>query len=422
MPVICHEVYLAVGVMSKTLGIAIAAVSLVYALIGQAQGAETPRLMLNGFGTLGIVHSDEDRADFTSNTLVPRGAGHSSDWSAEVDSRLGLQLTAELTPRVSSVVQVIAEQQHNGKYMPELEWANVRFDVTPDLSLRAGRMVQSTFMSSEFRKVGYATPWIRPPLEVYRMIPVTNFDGFDASYRSRIGEVTHTLRGTYGQADAKFSGGEAKARQAWGVSSTLEWGAASLFGSYGGSRLSIEMEGVDTFFDYFRAFGPEGDAIADRYETHDKRFDIFSLGASYDPGDWFVMGEWARSNSRSLIGDLRGWYVTGGYRLGAVTPYMTVARASVTSNLSDPGLSAGAFIPFAAGLNEGLNQILEASARQNSLSLGARWDFSPNMALTAQYDHIDIDGGSWGTLVNHQPDFEPGGTVNLFSLALDFVF
>lgn len=422
MPVIWHDVYLAEGVMSKTLGIVIAAVSLVYSLIAQAQGAETPRLTLNGFGTLGIVHSDEGQADFASNILASKGAGYTSYWSAEVDSRLGLQLTADLTPRVSSVVQVISEQQHDGKYMPEFEWANVRFDVTPDLSVRAGRMLQSTFMASEFRKVGYATPWVRPPLEVYRMIPVTNFDGFDASYRSRIGEVTHTLRGTYGQADAKFSGGEAKARQAWGVSSTLEWGAASLFGSYGRSRLNVEMEGVDAFFDYFRLFGPEGDAIADRYDMHDKRYDVLSLGASYDPGDWFVMGEWARSDTRSLIGDLLGWYVTSGYRIGTVTPYMTVARASVTSNTSEPGLSAGAWWPPAAELNEGLNQILEASARQNTLSLGARWDFARNMALTAQYDHIDIDDGSRGILVNHQPGFEPGGTVNLFSLALDFVF
>ena len=410
--------------MSGRLVSALVALSLILVLstqAAQAQISDTPNLSLDGFGAVGVVHSDEGQADFASNILARRGAGHTSDWSAEVDSRLGLQLTANLTPRLSSVVQVISEQRYDGTYKPTLEWANVKFDVTPDISVRAGRMVQSTFMSSEYRKVGYATPWVRPPLEVYRMIPVTNFDGLDASYRSRFGEFTHTLRGTYGKADARYrGGGTAEAREAMGLASTLEWGATTLFASYGQYRLTIEE--LNPFFDYFRLYGPEGEAIADRYDVDDKRFQVISLGARYDPGDWFVMGEWARSDSQTLIGDLRGWFVTGGVRIGAVTPYVTVARASVTSNLSDLGLSAGAFNPFAAGLNEGLNQILEASARQNSLSLGARWDFAPNLALTAQYDHIDIDDGSWGTLVNHQPDFEPGGTVNLFSLALDFVF
>lgn len=406
--------------MSRKLGIALAVVSLVYLLMAQAHGDDTPRLLFNGFGTVGVVHSDEGQADFSSDIFTPKGAGHSNDWSARVDSRLGLQLTAEVTPRLSGIVQVVSEQRYDGTYKPELEWANVSFDVTPDFIVRAGRMVQSTFMASEFRKVGYATPWVRPPLEVYRMIPVTHFDGIDASYRSRFGEVTHTLRGTYGQADARFTGGTAEARQAWGVANTLEWGDTTLFGSYGEYRLTIEA--LDPFFDLFRWFGPEGDAIADRYDINDKHFDIVTLGARYDPGDWFVMGEWARADGQSMIGDLRGWYVTGGYRIGAVTPYVTVARANVASNTSDPGLSAGAWSPAAAGLNEALNYLLEASARQRSLSLGARWDFARNMALKVQYDHIDIDSGSQGVLINHQPEFESGGTVNLFSLTLDFVF
>ncbi|EWG99225.1 hypothetical protein Q427_26100 [Halomonas sp. BC04] len=391
----------------------------------QAQMSDTPNLTLNGFGTVGVVHSDENQADFAANILAPKGAGYTSDWSAEVDSRLGLQLTASLTPRLSSVVQVISEQRYDGTYKPKVEWANVRFEITPDFSVRAGRMVQSTFMSSEYRKVGYATPWVRPPLEVYRMIPVTNFDGLDASYRSRIGDVTHTLRGTYGKADARYQGGgTAEAREAMGLASTLEWGATTLFASYGQYRLTIEE--LNPFFDGFRFFGPEGEAIADRYDVDDKRFEVISFGARYDPGDWFLMGEWARSDSQTLIGDLRGWYVTGGVRVGAVTPYVTVARASVSSNLSDPGLSTEwmppEWLPTAELFNETLNHLLLSSARQRSLSLGARWDFARNMALTAQYDHIDIDGGSQGILLNLQPGFEPGGTVNLFSLALDFVF
>jgi hypothetical protein len=45
-----------------------------------------------------------------------------------------------------------------------------------------------------------------------------------------------------------------------------------------------------------------------------------------------------------------------------------------------------------------------------------------NMALKAQYDQIRLDTGSAGRLANVQPAFVRGSNVDLFSLALDFVF
>lgn len=383
--------------------------------------ANTPSLSLHGFGTLGMVYSSEDNADYVSHRMVPKGAGHSTEWSSQVDSRLGLQLTANLSPRVSGVVQVVTEQQHDGDFSPGLEWANVNFEVTRDLSLRAGRMQQSSFMMSEYRKVGYAIPWVRPPDEVYRVIPVTYIDGIDVNYRYRFGEYTQALRLIYGSADSKAAGGfDLDAREAIGLTGTLERGATSIFAGYG--QYTLTMPAMREFFDIYRFFGPEGDAIADRYEIEGSRVRVYGLGVRHDPGDWFVIGEWSRSKSQTLLGDVSGWYLSGGYRFGNVTPYVTLARARIHSNTSDPGLSAGEFIPVAAQMNYFLNEALGAAAKQRSISFGARWDFAPNMALKAQFDHIDMDAGSPGVLVNVQPDFEPGGSVNLFSLSLDFVF
>jgi hypothetical protein len=42
----------------------------------------------DAFGTLGLVHSSEDQADFTHGILVPRGAGASESWSPKVDTVL----------------------------------------------------------------------------------------------------------------------------------------------------------------------------------------------------------------------------------------------------------------------------------------------------------------------------------------------
>jgi hypothetical protein len=54
--------------------------------------------------------------------------------------------------------------------------------------------------------------------------------------------------------------------------------------------------------------------------------------------------------------------------------------------------------------------------------VGVRWDFIRNAALKVQYQYLDLDDGSPGVLTNTQPGFEPGGSVNLFSAAIDFVF
>ncbi len=383
-----------------------------------------PNLEFNGFGTLGVVRSDERNADFVAAPFVSEGAGYSHDWSAEVDSRLGLQATLRMTPQISSVVQVISEKRHDGSFAPDIEWANVQYDLTPNLSFRVGRMVQSSFMSSEHRKVSYATPWIRPPQEVYRLLPVANFDGVDVRYRYPVGKTSNELQMNFGGGSVDYSTGSVDASDSWGVSHRTHWGDATLFASYG--ELKVSADELSQFFDVYRLFGLPGEQLASRYEVDGKRTSLLSLGVGYDPGSWFVMGEWARSSSPSLLGDSEGAYMTFGYRIAEWTPYVGVARAKVTSNTSESGLNAALYpSPFAEGaqlLNGILNELLSSGMQQESITVGARWDFRPGMALTTQYDHIDMRSGSSGGLINQQPEFIPGGRINLFSLALDFVF
>jgi hypothetical protein len=118
----------------------------------------------SAFGTLGVVRSSEDRADFTASPLAPDGPGFTDAWSTGVDSRLGAQVMARFTPQLSAMLQVISEQRYNDTYTPHVEWANITYQPTPELSLRVGRIVLPTFLISDSRKVGYANPWVRPPV------------------------------------------------------------------------------------------------------------------------------------------------------------------------------------------------------------------------------------------------------------------
>jgi hypothetical protein len=108
------------------------------------------------------------------------------------------------------------------------------------------------------------------------------------------------------------------------------------------------------------------------------------------------------------------------------TPYLTYAVSKADTNTSDPGLNVPALPPYlagpATGLNAALNALLATNAVQNTISAGSRWDVMKSVDLKLQFDHIDLRANSDGTLINIQPGFRPGGSLNLLSITIDFVW
>jgi hypothetical protein len=282
-------------------------------------------------------------------------------------------------------------------------------------------------MLTDSRKIGYTNPWVRPPVELYGLNPVTSNDGIDASYRLRVGTSSNTFQVTAGWSDTRFPNGTSygvvKSRDLASFVDTFEHGFVTARANWGRARVSIGA--FDPLFEGFRAFGAEGAAIADRYEPTDRLITFGSVGASYDPGRFFVMAEWNRTFGNALLTERAARYVSGGYRFGKVTPYLTLAQAEADDR-SDPGLTTSALPPPllgpALGLNAALDRILSAKPVQKTISLGARWDFAKNTAFKLQYDHSSIAAGSSGTLANLQPGFKQGGNFNLLSATIDVVF
>jgi hypothetical protein len=392
------------------------------------QESALPALSFAGFGTFGVVHSSEDNAQFTGSELTPTGAGYGHSWSAGVDSLLAAQVTANVTTKLSAVLQVIAAQNYDDTYTPHMEWANIKYQFTLDFDVRIGRTALPIFMLTDARDVNYASPWVRLPVELYDLVPVTANDGIDATYRKQIGAGTNTIQFTAGGSDTRFptsdGPGTVHARGLRTFSDTFEEGFATVRLTYGRSRVAITK--FDPLFDAFRQFGPQGVAIADRYDVNDRLVNFLGVGASYDPGNWFVMSELGHFATHSLPGDNTGWYVSGGPRLGRLTLFATYAARKVESNRSDPGLTVAALPPTLAAaateLNATLNAQLGSVDIQNTISMGVRWDFIKDMDCKLQVEHTRNGAGSPGMLKDLQPAFRPGGIVNLISATLDFVF
>lgn len=408
----------------------IATTSLVFCALGattaRADDTDAPIFTISGFGTVGVAHSSEGQADFTNSLfLKSTGAGFSHSWSADVDTVLGAQITASFTPQVSAVLQVISQLDINGSYTPQVEWANVKYQFNPDFSVRVGRIAMPTQLVSDYRYVGYSIPWLRAPVDLYGLIPLTSNDGVDASYRVHFGSASSTFQVSYGNSEIASPNGFASTtiKNTVGIFNTTEVGRTTFHFAYSEADLSFPL--LYALADGFRQFGAPGNAIADKYLAHDSRFKLMALGAMYDADDWFVMGEISKAESASFAGDRTSWYVSGGYRLGAFTPYIIYSKAEKTSNTTDPGLNAADYpAPYAvsiAKLNAGLNYALRGYSGQ-TLSLGTRWDFTRNMALKLQYDRVNLSAGSGGTLTNVQSGFQPGGSYDVFGAALNFVF
>lgn len=388
---------------------------------------ETRRFFFDAYGTLGLAYSSEDRADFAWLVTLPDGPGHSETVSPDLDSILAGQMTFHATRKLTAVVQVVAQQSADDDYDPHLEWANVHYQATPELGFRVGRMALPAFLVSQYRKVSFANPWVRPPVELYGLAPLFVVDGVEASYRHHGGVWTTTVSTVFGEAQIGTSGEESgvgEVRDVLNVNATVERG--SLTARLAVARGELDVDAFDPLFDGFRAFGAGGEAIARRFEVDDRRFSFASAGLAHDPGPWFTMAELGWFDSSSVLGESVAGYVTAGVRWGPVAPYATYARVELLSESKHPGLPLAGLppelVPRAVGLNAGLNTVLRSAVQQQSFALGGRWDFATGQALKLQVDFIDALDESPGSFINPQPGFEPGGSSQLVSLALVFVF
>ena len=394
--------------------------------LGSPACAQTaPDWKLSGFGTVGAVHSNERQADFVASVMKGDGAGRSAGWSRHVDSRLGGQLDFRFDARWSAVLQVVSEQRLDYSYQPRVEWANLKYQVTPELALRFGRIALPMFIAADYRKVGYAYPWIRTPIEVYRVLPLGNSDGVDLSWRWNGEAMRSTTQLLYGRTDMPlFDGARLRGHGIAGFSHTVERGALSARASLITARLSVSL--FPELFSAIDSFGAQGRDLTRRLKVEDKRASAMSIGLNYDPGRWFAIGEAGYSKVDGYLGGTRSAYLSSGWRHNNLTPYLGYAR--VRGRLPDGptrlelGGLAPAYAAAGAGLNTALAAMMRAVPSQSTISAGLRWDVASNLALKLQHERVTTRNGSRGMFINSVPDYQSGRTAQVTSAALDFVF
>jgi len=373
--------------------------------------AGQPEFSLHGFGTLGLARVDDDHAQLVRDLSQPNGAG--TRWSTKIDSLLGLQTNIHFSPNTEGVVQLVSRYHADSSYRPELTWAFLRHDFSPDVSLRVGRLGTEFYMLGDSRLVGYSNLSVRPPPDFYGSLVFSYIDGLDATMTRPVasGLLKGKLFAGRSPEETPYAPGiiwDLKGSQLVGGYLDYTSGPWQLRVSHVRARFNQEMP-VDQLVGMpYLSMVPEM-SMAGQHA----RFS--SLGLVYDQGPLNVQLMLNRIGHESAAYvSSRAGYVLAAYRLDAVTPYLGVSR-SVSDSPSIP------HSPF-PGVDDVTRSLISQSVTdQNTYTIGARWDLQKNMALKAQVDWVR---GSPASVFLLKGDRRSSwdGNMNVVSLTLDFVF
>lgn len=421
--------------MKKRILATLLSVPLAWSQSAQAEDLSTgPTVKISGFGTGALTMANTDEAQFSR---ANQASGVSKDARTGVDSNLGLQAGITINDWLSASAQGLVRKEAQDDYGADLTLAFLKAKVSENFSVRVGRMGLPVFMISEYRNVGYANTFVRPPIELYSQVPFNSIDGIDGIWQQGFGDTTVTAQLALGRTKADLAVGsnivKSEGKDIRSLSVTAERGPLTL--RFGHSELKVTVNNADAInglMSGLRSAGatyglPQLGTLADRLELNDSKTTFTSVGMMLDWNDIIVQSEFGKAKSASYIKNTSSWYVVGGYRIGKFLPYYSHAdlkndgRIENTVPSTCPAGAAAACTSTLAGLSGFVGGLVEPSQGQQSTdSIGVRWDFHRAAALKVQVDRIKPKGGGYGLLLNPVGGFHGGVTVA--AVAIDFVF
>ncbi len=410
-------------------------------LMCQAAQAEGSGLRFSGYATLGLTHTTGADGWGFRREIIQSPAGDAA-WHADVDSRVGVQLNYTLDPQWEAVAQAVAKRRAPGSRDAEnLAWAFLAWRPDSKWTLRAGRTSPDLFLLTDYRDVGFAYPWVRPPVEFYGWMPIWAMDGVDASRTWTEGNANWRAKVFAGRFTSTMGGGRD--------------GDIHTHGTLAGGTLARENDGLTLKLSLARASTTPDDGVTFNQLRSGLRslqalpvpgmagevqalLDAFpdgpflnyysALGATWERGPWTLQAEFANVNGNFNAGKRQYAYASGAYRWGPVTLFSSFAKAhsrrpvlpvpqwqAMLTPMIGPELAAQAQMVGTAGA-----MAYDLSRQeQHTWSLGARWDVTSQAALKLQWDRTEVKAGGPNLWLNPTLDARSPRTL---SFSLDLVF
>jgi len=385
---------------------------------------------ISGFGTGALTFTDTDKAEFARPNQT---RGVKKDPRTGVDSNLGLQADYAVNDWLSLTGQGLVRKDGEDNFGAELSWAFAKFKVSDELSVRVGRMGLPAFMISDYRNVGYANTFLRPPSEVYSQVPINSVDGADITWERSFGDTSFTAQLAAGRSKTPLVGGaHGVATDLRALSLTAERGPFTL--RFGRTEAKVTIDDSASLNALVANFDNAGNNfrisqlndMARLIENKDRKGSFTSIGLSMDWNNVVAQTEYAKRKLGGYSTATDSWYAMAGYRFGKLLPYYSHAKLSAKAdfvNTVPTACAAGAAAactPTVRTLRSTMESLRAGSLGQSQSTdtLGLRWDFTSSADLKFQIDRIKPAGR--GLFVQAAPGFE--GPVLVGAVAVDFVF
>lgn len=388
----------------------------------------------SGFASIGLVTNDNPDLVFRRDVTQADGSYDGNiDW--RTDSILGLQWQTQWSYQLETTAQFVIKDRLENTLNNSLEWGFVRYRPLDSLDIRVGRMGTDIFMLSDYRQVGYALPWVRPPHDTYGLLSFYHFDGVDINKRFNINDGTLNIKAFYGRTDQKYPLDRNQSTDyrliLEGAGTSINWERDEWKLRYSYANVEVLNNNSNPLVDALMAVSPlwpEAAKLAERFYTKSKHFKYTQLGMTYDNNTWWLETEVTQLNSdAAVIANTRHFYVSAGRRLDAFTVYAIKGYVHTVKNTVHITAPAGYPPPLSqqlVGLAYATEQAFNGSRpSQNSVTLGVRWDFTSKMALKFQAEQFNVDPYGATLWLKVDPTrASTAQTAHVLSLSLDMLF
>lgn len=288
-------------------------------LLPTVQAAEL--FKMSGVATIGMTHSSERNADFSSGIDHPNGAGGTRLYDFWGDSHLMIQVDGKFTPTFSTMLQVTSEHRYNNSFVPHITEAALKWQATSQLGLRIGRQPFLTFLVPD-----ETIAWVRPTTEIYQTGLLNLYDGAELTLKYPLGSSTLTAQGYMGAIQYPIPGDlNIQLNNLAGLNLSASFGDSTLRMAHIRGRLTMHGTALDQAFALLRTI-PGGNGLANFYQVQDAPTQHNSLAYCYNGSAGYFLAEWSQfSTGESIIADSTQGHITAGYHLGKFTPFVTLA-------------------------------------------------------------------------------------------------
>lgn len=382
--------------------------------LGMGEVHASQGITLNGFMTAGAVYSDATLTTLgggSAGGVVSQDGNITNNVGFSNDSRLGIQISAKVNPKIEVTGQLLARGRENN-YSLRADWAFLTYHASDRLALRGGKVKLTTFLISDYIEVGYAYPWIRPPQEVYTSNPISTINGVDMIWRLNLGDFTFLFQPYYGTSQGAQSlvpqevvmGVPTLAGQPLYTVVPRSFGDV-VYADFTADRMAGINLSVGTDIFTMRAGYLQTLVSALAFGVSEDDVTFSSAGGTLDWHNVVLYGEYFQREIKGLANlafpNQKGFYTTAGYRIGQFLPNVTYAKLDKNEQTGDMG------IPIA----------------QTSVTLGLRYELGAGAALKLEAQQIkpDVDATGAGTrgLLIGVPE---NNKATIYGIAIDVVF